>query len=116
MFEQIHKNAILEENLNPSSELENNLENTNLEDFNNLAEDENHNSLKLEDSSLESLDLSNNETTMAQNEDNQANCLALTVRKDYNITIIKNIFTTSGRMSLKIALSTLVLNFLRMFF
>lgn len=46
----------------------------------------------------------------------EPNCLALTVRKDYSLTVIKNIFTTSGRMSLKIALSTLALNFLRIFF
>lgn len=57
-------------------------------------------------------------TTLSENNSDipEPNCLALTVRKDYNLTIIKNIFTTSGRMSLKIALSTLVLNFLRMFF
>lgn len=50
------------------------------------------------------------------NDTPKPNCLALTVRKDYNLTIFKNIFTTSRRMSLKIAISTLVLNFLRMFF
>lgn len=46
----------------------------------------------------------------------ESNCLALTVRKDYNITIVKNIFTTTGRLSWKIILSTIVLNFLRMLF
>lgn len=58
-----------------------------------------------------SLDMPNESTSDIP----EPNCLALTVRKDYNLTIIKNIFTTSGRMSLKIALSTFVLNFLRMF-
>lgn len=54
-----------------------------------------------------------------ENRDNdipEPNCLALTVKKDYNLTIVKNIFTKTGRMSIKVALSTLVLNFLRMFF
>lgn len=115
MNEQIHQDAILDENLKTSTELEDNLENTILEDFNDSAENEKYNELELENSSLESLDFKN-DVASTPNEDNQANCLALTVRKDYNLTIIKNIFTTSGRMSLKIALSTLVLNFLRMFF
>lgn len=58
------------------------------------------------------------ETENVENNDDipEPNCLALTVRKDYNLTVAKNIFTTSWRMSLKIALSTLALNFLRMFF
>lgn len=46
----------------------------------------------------------------------EPNCLALTVRKDYNLVIVKNIFTATGRLSWKIILSTLVLNFLRMMF
>lgn len=46
----------------------------------------------------------------------EPNCLALTVRKDYNLIIVKNIFTTTGRLSWKIVLSTIVLNFLRMIF
>ena len=46
----------------------------------------------------------------------EPNCLALTVRKDYNLVIVKNIFTASGRLSWKIILATLVLNFLNMLF
>lgn len=46
----------------------------------------------------------------------EPNCLALTVRRDYNLMIVKNIFTASGRLSWKIVLATVVLNFLRMIF
>lgn len=46
----------------------------------------------------------------------EPNCLALTVRKDYNLMIVKNIFTASGRLSWKIVLATVVLNFLNMIF
>ena len=46
----------------------------------------------------------------------EPNCLALTVRKDYNLVIVKNIFTASGRLSWKVALATIILNFLNMIF
>ena len=46
----------------------------------------------------------------------EPNCLALTVRKDYNLSIIKNSFLTTLRVSWKVALSTFVLNILKLFF
>lgn len=46
----------------------------------------------------------------------EPNCLALVVRKDYNLTIVKNIFTTTGRLSWKIAFITAVINILNMLF
>lgn len=46
----------------------------------------------------------------------EPNCLALTVRKDYNLVIVKNIFTASGRLSWKIVLATVILNILNMLF
>ena len=46
----------------------------------------------------------------------EPNCLALTIKKDYNLIIVKNIFTASGRISWKIVLSTIVLNILNMLF
>ena len=51
----------------------------------------------------------NNDTT-------KSNCLALVVRKDYNLTIVKNIFTTTGRLSWKIALISAIINVLNMLF
>ncbi len=44
-----------------------------------------------------------------------SNCLALTVKKDYNTSIIKNSIFTTFRVSLKISLSTFILNILKMF-
>lgn len=45
----------------------------------------------------------------------ETNCLALTVRKDYNLSIVKNTILTTFRFSWKIAFSTLVLNILKLF-
>ena len=46
----------------------------------------------------------------------ESNCLALVVRKDYNLTIVKNVFTTTGRLSWTIALITAIINVLNMLF
>lgn len=46
----------------------------------------------------------------------EPNCLALTVKKDYNLTIVKNVFTTTGRLSWKVILTTIAINFLNMIF
>ncbi len=46
----------------------------------------------------------------------ETNCLALTVKKDYTSVILKNIFTASGRVSLKVLLSTILINLLDLFF
>lgn len=44
------------------------------------------------------------------------NCVALTVRKDYKLTIVKNIAKKGAKMSWKVALSIAVINFLNTFF
>ncbi len=54
--------------------------------------------------------------TTTQNVIPESNCLALVVRKDYNLTIVKNIFTTTGRLSWKIALITGIINILNILF
>ena len=46
----------------------------------------------------------------------ETNCLALTVKKDYNLTIFKNVITATKRMSFKVICSTVFLNFLRFMF
>ena len=51
-----------------------------------------------------------------QKETVETNCLALTVRKDYSLSIIKNSFVTTLRVSWKIAISTFILNLLRFLF
>ena len=50
-----------------------------------------------------------------KNETVETNCLALTVRKDYSLSIVKNTILTTFRFSWKIAFSTLILNILKLF-
>lgn len=61
-----------------------------------------------------------NSSNEIENEKNtetaETNCLALTVRKDYNMSIVKNSIFTTLRVSWKVALSTLLLNILKLFF
>ena len=54
--------------------------------------------------------------TTAEKETAETNCLALTVRKDYNLSIVKNSILTTFRISWKVALSTFILNVLKLFF
>ena len=46
----------------------------------------------------------------------ETNCLALTVRKDYNFSIAKNTVFKTIRMSIKVAISTFILNLIKIFF
>ena len=48
-------------------------------------------------------------------QEESTNCLALTVREEYKITVVKNIIGKSAKVSWKIALSLLVMNFLNTF-
>ena len=52
----------------------------------------------------------------AKKEAVETNCLALTVRKDYNFAIAKNTVFKTIRMSIKVAISTFVLNIIKLFF
>lgn len=47
--------------------------------------------------------------------DTATNCLALTVRENYQVVAVKNFFKKSFRISWKIALSMFTINFLNMF-
>lgn len=49
------------------------------------------------------------------NIDTTTNCLALTVRENYHMVVVKNAFKKSFRISWKVALSIFVINFLNMF-
>lgn len=51
-----------------------------------------------------------------QKETVETNCLALTVRKNYNLSIVKNGFFTTLRVSWKVAISTFILNIIKLFF
>lgn len=54
--------------------------------------------------------------TASEKETVETNCLALTVRKDYNLSIVKNSILTTFRISWKVAISTFILNVLKLFF
>lgn len=57
----------------------------------------------------------NNEEKNIDNVDTTTDCLALTVRENYHIVVVKNLFRKSARMSWKVALSIITINFLNMF-
>ena len=44
------------------------------------------------------------------------NCLALTVKKEYNLSIVKHVFVRSWKTTWRVALSVFILNFLTFFF
>ncbi len=56
------------------------------------------------------------DSSSSKNETVETNCLALTVRKDYSLSIFKNSIFTSIRMSIKVAFATFILNILNLFF
>lgn len=60
-------------------------------------------------SSTNTVDNSNNSNS------DVANCLALTVKKDYNLSIVKNVMLRTLKNAWRIALSVFTLNFFRFF-
>lgn len=44
------------------------------------------------------------------------NCLALTVKKEYNLSIVKHVFVRTWKTTWRVALSVFILNFLTFFF
>ena len=49
-------------------------------------------------------------------ENNNVNCLALTVKKDYSLSIVKHVFFRTWKTTWRVALSVFILNFLSFFF
>ena len=49
-------------------------------------------------------------------ENNNVNCLALTVKKDYFLSIVKHVFFRTWKTTWRVALSVFILNFLSFFF
>ena len=72
--------------------------------------DTSNSSNKQESSKLTDIPISSEEKETVE-----TNCLALTVRKDYNLSIVRNSIFTTLRISLKVAISTFVLNILKLF-
>lgn len=64
----------------------------------------------------DNIDFTSQDCTDSDNEETESNCLALTIRQDYSVSIFKNGLLTTGRLSLKVILSTIFLNILRLFF
>lgn len=50
------------------------------------------------------------------NNEFSSNCLALTIRKDYRLTVFFNVINTIKRVSFKVALNIGMLNFLNIIF
>ncbi len=46
----------------------------------------------------------------------EVNCLALTVQKDYNLSVVKHVFVRTWKTTWRVALSIFILNFLTFFF
>ncbi len=67
------------------------------------------------DINLESNINSNIERELNNDIDTATNCLALTVRENYQVVAVKNFFKKGFRVSWKIALSMVTINFLNMF-
>ena len=60
-------------------------------------------------------DIQNNIEELNNNIDDTTNCLALTVRENYHMVVVKNFVRKSIRVSWKVALSIFTINFLNMF-
>lgn len=68
---------------------------------------ENKEEEKQRDNSLDVIEeISNTSTT---------NCLALTIQEEHKLQALKNVFSTSMRISWKVAISTIVLSILKLF-
>lgn len=68
------------------------------------------------DSSNNLLEKTEEHSVSDEKETVETNCLALTVRKDYNFAIAKNTVFKTIRMSIKVAISTFLLNLIKLFF
>lgn len=66
-------------------------------------------------SNMVSEQLNDDENTLNSNIDTTTNCLALTVRENYHIVVVKNFFKKSFRITWRVALSMFTINFLNMF-
>ena len=84
-------------------------------DINTACEENEESSENISLVSEEPLNNSENQEVLEKKETVETNCLALTVRKNYNISIFKNTVFTTVRITCKITIFTIVLNFLSLF-
>lgn len=83
----------------------------------NLNEQTQNNELLNENPSLNivSDELSDEKIQLNNNIDTTTDCLALTVRENYHVVVVKNFFKKGFRVSWKVALSMFTINFLNLF-
>lgn len=111
--EEISAKIITEENLEENID-----ENTNDSTADIISNDE-HEQIIDKANKLDTYDneftdnISDNENEKSQT--NETNCLALTVRKDYNLSIFKNSVIKTFKVTLKVSLCTFFLNLLSLF-
>lgn len=74
-----------------------------MEEDNKVLQEENK---EQEKDNIKSIDILQQEST---------NCLALMVKEEYKMTVVKNVVTKSIKVSWKIALNILIINFLNLF-
>ena len=114
----INENGLITENQNEQKDT--------LKNTNDVQAINNQDNVTIENNKNFDLDNSNNQLEENENNhvqtinnnvenENSTNCIALTVRKDYNLSIFKNSIFTTLRVSWKIAISTFILNILKLF-
>lgn len=77
-----------------------------------------HNENISENQSFSTIDSSNVQTEADSfaNPENPVNCLSLTVRKDYSLSVVKHVLVRTWKTTWRVALSIFLLNFLSFFF
>ena len=106
-IEELDHNSDELEYSNNSENNENKLESTNNDEINTDKTEENINSDK---ASL------NQEELNELNDISTTNCLALTIKEDYKLVAVKNVFLRSLKVSWKVIVSAVTLNFLKFLF
>lgn len=109
--EDIKSKTLDENNMNAENKTFNNLD-----DIHTVCEEDTELSEKELQVSEESITSNEKQEVFEKKETVETNCLALTVRKNYNISIFKNTVFTTFRVTFKVAVFTFVLNFLSLFF
>lgn len=105
-------NLELEEQINLTNDVDSSLDASS----NNISFTENNSDAinASSDSNIE--DIQDNENQDTGENNTNVNCLALTVKKDYSLSIVKHVFVRTWKTTWRVALSIFVLNFLSFFF
>ena len=110
----INENGLITENQNTQELNENISMSQEITDFDSVSNE--ISDIQTEINTNENVHIDTDANKNQEKETAETNCLALTVRKDYNLSIFKNGIVTTFRVSWKIAVSTFLLNLLKLFF